>query len=62
MAKTCVAFEHLGEVFRKGAKVADDHPLVGLAPHLFVQPDPVADPDPEPPARIRGPLVNPKEA
>ena len=62
MVKTAVAFEHLGESFRKGDEVPDDHPLVELAPHLFVQPKPAPSPEPSTPARIRGPLVNPKEA
>jgi hypothetical protein len=58
MVKTSVAFEHLGEVFRKGQQVDDDHPLVTLAPHLFVLPDPPTL-TPDPVVRVRGPLVNP---
>lgn len=60
MPKTLVAFEHLGESFRKGQDVPDDHPLVTSAPHLF-PPVPDPDPTPDPPVRIRGPLVTPKK-
>ena len=55
--KTIVAFEHMGQVYRKGQDVADDDPLITLAPHLF---PPADTPDTtQPSGRIRGPLVNP---
>lgn len=63
MATVAHTFIHLDRSFKKGDELDDDDPLVTLAPHLFVQPDPV-EPTEAKPVRIRGPLVdtpNPKK-
>ncbi len=61
MATVARGFTHFDRTFVKGYEVADDDPLVALAPHLFEQPDP----EPEPKVRhrrIRGPLVDVDES
>jgi hypothetical protein len=61
MPKTAVAFTHLDETFAKGDEVADDHPLVEIAPHLFVQPRRKHEEiDGDAPRRIRGHVVDSK--
>lgn len=59
MVRVRQAFTHLDLTCRRGDELPDDHPLVGLAPHLFELPDPSPAPSPDPSVRIRGPLVNP---
>lgn len=61
MATVAVDFTHGDLTCQAGDELADDHELVALAPHLFVQPDPPAEPEPTEPVRIRGPLVNPSK-
>lgn len=57
MAVVAVDFTHLDLVCAKGDELPDDHELVALAPHLFVQPDPTPE-TPAVPVRVRGPLVD----
>lgn len=54
-------FTHYDEHHKKGDKLPADHPLVELAPHLFVPTRTKPEPDTTEPKRIRGPLVNTKE-
>ena len=56
--RVAVDFQHGDRSHRKGDEVADDDPLILLAPHLFTLPE-VADPVPSKTVRIRGPLTTP---
>ena len=51
-----VDFTHFDLTMHEGDEIADDDPIVALAPHLFVQPDPVPEADVVE-VRICGPLV-----
>jgi hypothetical protein len=51
-----VDFTHFDLIMHEGDEIADDDPLVALAPHLFVQPDPVPEAEAVE-VRICGPLV-----
>ena len=39
MAVVAVPFTHFDLTCKKGDTLPDDHELVAIAPHLFVQPD-----------------------
>lgn len=56
MAVAAVDFVHFDLSLSAGDFLDDSHELVANAPHLFVQPDPVDEPEVVP-VRIRGPLV-----
>ncbi len=58
MPVTLYAFTHLDRSFKKGEVVADDDPLVELAPHLFPAVE-LDELEPLEPVRIRGPLTDP---
>jgi len=60
MAVVAVDFTHFDLTCHAGDVLPDDHELVELAPHLFVQPDPAPEPEPAEPVRLgRANLVNP---